>query len=106
MASSAIGLEQIKAAAARIAGSVHKTEVVIMGMLMMLGMLMRMMVLSRTCQFCVTGSVYKTYQIYIKGIDILRVGHHDWKAAFLQGRDVPENGIIQGLEAGWHRPSP
>ena len=53
MASSAIGLEQIKAAAARIAGSVHKTEVVIMGMVLMLGMLMMlmmlmMMVLSRT----------------------------------------------------------
>ena len=50
MASSAIGLEQIKAAAARIAGSVHKTEVVIMGMVLMPGMMMvlMMMVLSRT----------------------------------------------------------
>ena len=29
---------------------------------------------------------------------MLHVGRHDWKAAFLQKRDVSENGILQGFQ--------
>ena len=46
MASAVVGLEQIKAAAARIAGCVHKTEVIIMEMVVMMNrVMMRLMMM-------------------------------------------------------------
>ena len=45
MASAAVGLEQIKAAAARIVGCVRKTEVIIMGMMLMMMLMMMMMLM-------------------------------------------------------------